>query len=113
MNSQDQMWRDVRTASAGGRDRTALALLALLWTRHIYQFFIAGYLVTAGTLGDRFGRRRVLLTGAGAFAGLSMPFEPGRRSELVVAHSEPPGSGVVRTRYTLAARFVQRINYAS
>lgn len=40
----------------------------LLWMTDIYGFLIAGFLVTMGTLGDRIGRRRLLLTGAAAFA---------------------------------------------
>jgi DHA2 family multidrug resistance protein-like MFS transporter len=40
----------------------------LLWITDIYGFMIAGALLTMGALGDRFGRRRVLLTGAAAFA---------------------------------------------
>ena len=44
----------------------------LLWTVDIYGFMIAGFLVTMGTLGDRIGRRRLLLIGAGAFAVASV-----------------------------------------
>jgi DHA2 family multidrug resistance protein-like MFS transporter len=39
----------------------------LLWINDIYGFMVAGFLVTMGTLGDRVGRRRVLLIGASAF----------------------------------------------
>ena len=39
----------------------------LLWIVDIYGFMIAGSLVTMGTLGDRIGRRRLLLIGAAAF----------------------------------------------
>lgn len=39
----------------------------LLWILDIYGFMIAGFLVTMGTLGDRIGRRRLLLCGAAAF----------------------------------------------
>ncbi|MDW9432431.1 MFS transporter [Sinorhizobium meliloti] len=39
----------------------------LLWINDIYGFMVAGFLVTMGTLGDRIGRRRVLLMGAFAF----------------------------------------------
>ncbi|MBD2747117.1 MFS transporter [Microvirga sp. BT688] len=39
----------------------------LLWINDIYGFMVAGFLVTMGTLGDRVGRRRVLLIGAFAF----------------------------------------------
>ena len=44
----------------------------LLWIIDIYGFMVAGFLVTMGTLGDRIGRRRLLLTGAAAFGGVSI-----------------------------------------
>ncbi|MGH3920883.1 MAG: MFS transporter, partial [Pseudonocardiaceae bacterium] len=40
----------------------------LLWIVDIYGFLIAGFLLTMGTLGDRIGRRRLLLVGATGFA---------------------------------------------
>ena len=40
----------------------------LLWIVDVYGFFVAGFLITMGNVGDRFGRRRVLLVGAAAFA---------------------------------------------
>jgi len=39
----------------------------LLWILDIYGFMIAGFLITMGTLGDRIGRRKLLLAGAVAF----------------------------------------------
>lgn len=39
----------------------------LLWIIDIYGFLVAGMLITMGTLGDRIGRRRLLLIGAAAF----------------------------------------------
>ena len=39
----------------------------LLWIIDIYGFMVAGALVTMGTLGDRIGRRELLLIGAAAF----------------------------------------------
>lgn len=39
----------------------------LLWIVDIYGFLIAGTLITMGTLGDRIGRRKLLLSGATAF----------------------------------------------
>lgn len=39
----------------------------LLWIVDIYGFMIAGSLITMGTLGDRIGRRKLLLVGAAAF----------------------------------------------
>jgi MFS transporter, DHA2 family, multidrug resistance protein len=43
-----------------------------LWITDAYGFLVAGFLVTMGTLGDRIGRRRLLLIGAAAFAALSV-----------------------------------------
>jgi DHA2 family multidrug resistance protein-like MFS transporter len=39
----------------------------LLWIIDIYGFMIAGFLVTMGTLGDRIGRRKLLMAGGAAF----------------------------------------------
>ncbi len=44
----------------------------LLWITDIYGFLLAGWLVTMGTLGDRIGRRRLLLIGSGAFGAASV-----------------------------------------
>jgi MFS transporter, DHA2 family, multidrug resistance protein len=44
----------------------------LLWIVDIYGFLAAGSLVTMGTLGDRIGRRRLLLIGAAAFGAASV-----------------------------------------
>jgi DHA2 family multidrug resistance protein-like MFS transporter len=44
----------------------------LLWIVDIYGFLIAGSLITMGTLGDRIGRRRLLLIGAAAFGFASV-----------------------------------------
>ena len=37
-----------------------------LWITDIYGFMVAGLLITMGSLGDRIGRRRLLLVGGGA-----------------------------------------------
>ena len=44
----------------------------LLWIVDIYGFLVAGSLITMGTLGDRIGRRRLLLIGAVAFGAASV-----------------------------------------
>jgi DHA2 family multidrug resistance protein-like MFS transporter len=44
----------------------------LLWIIDIYGFMVAGFLITMGTLGDRIGRRKLLLIGAAAFGVLSL-----------------------------------------
>ena len=43
-----------------------------LWISDSYGFMVAGLVITMGTLGDRIGRRRLLMTGAAAFAVLSV-----------------------------------------
>ena len=44
----------------------------LLWITDIYGFMIAGSLITMGTLGDRIGRRKLLMIGAAAFGAASI-----------------------------------------
>jgi DHA2 family multidrug resistance protein-like MFS transporter len=44
----------------------------LLWIVDIYGFVLAGFLIPMGTLGDRIGRRRLLLIGAAAFSVASV-----------------------------------------
>ena len=44
----------------------------LLWIIDIYGFLVAGSLITMGTLGDRIGRRRLLLIGAATFGAASI-----------------------------------------
>ncbi|MGP3968803.1 MFS transporter [Streptomyces sp. 6N223] len=43
-----------------------------LWIMDAYGFFIAGFLITMGTLGDRVGRRRLLMIGMAAFGAASV-----------------------------------------
>jgi DHA2 family multidrug resistance protein-like MFS transporter len=44
----------------------------LLWIGDVYSFVIAGLLVSMGSLGDRIGRKKLLLSGAAAFGALSV-----------------------------------------
>ncbi|OKI13055.1 MFS transporter [Nocardiopsis sp. TSRI0078] len=44
----------------------------LLWIMDVYGFMIAGFLITMGTLGDRVGRRRLLMVGAAVFGAASV-----------------------------------------
>ena len=94
MNAQEQ---SEQSATAGRREFTGLAVLAVaalllsldlsvlylalphlsrdlgansieqLWILDIYGFMTAGFLITMGSLGDRIGRRRLLLIGAAVF----------------------------------------------
>ena len=52
-----------------------------LWIVDIYGFMVGGFMVTMGTLGDRIGRRKLLLIGAATF-GIS---------SIVAAFSRSPG----------------------
>ncbi|QDY76449.1 MFS transporter [Streptomyces qinzhouensis] len=53
-------------------DSLAPAGSQTLWIMDIYGFMIAGFLVTMGTLGDRIGRRRLLMIGAVAVGATSL-----------------------------------------
>jgi DHA2 family multidrug resistance protein-like MFS transporter len=53
----------------------------LLWIVDIYGFLAAGSLLIMGTLGDRIGRRKLLLIGSACFASLS----------VIAAFSRTPG----------------------
>ncbi|MEU6202800.1 MFS transporter [Micromonospora musae] len=53
-----------------------------LWIFDIYGFVLAGLLITMGALGDRIGRRRLLLCGAVAFGAAS----------VLAAYADSPGT---------------------
>jgi DHA2 family multidrug resistance protein-like MFS transporter len=57
----------------------------LLWIVDIYGFLVAGFLITMGTLGDRIGRRRLLLTGATAFGAASVFAAFSSSPEMLIA----------------------------
>ncbi|WP_329458731.1 MFS transporter [Streptomyces sp. NBC_01497] len=57
----------------------------LLWIGDIYSFVIAGLLVSMGSLGDRIGRKKLLLCGSVAFGGVS----------VLTAYATSPGMMIV------------------
>jgi MFS transporter, DHA2 family, multidrug resistance protein len=57
----------------------------LLWIIDIYGFLVAGCLIAAGTLGDRIGRRRLLLIGAAMFGAASVLAAFSRSAEMLIA----------------------------
>jgi DHA2 family multidrug resistance protein-like MFS transporter len=57
----------------------------LLWIIDIYGFLVAGSLITMGTLGDRIGRRRLLLIGAAAFGAASVLAAFSTTAEMLIA----------------------------
>src|ERR671915_67966 len=56
----------------------------LLWIIDIYGFLVAGLLITMGTLGDRIGRRKLLLGGAVWFALASLLAALSTSSEMLM-----------------------------
>jgi DHA2 family multidrug resistance protein-like MFS transporter len=56
-----------------------------LWITDIYGFFLAGFLITMGNLGDRIGRRRLLLIGATGFGLASVLAAFSVNSEMLIA----------------------------
>jgi MFS transporter, DHA2 family, multidrug resistance protein len=57
----------------------------LLWIVDIYGFLVAGLLITMGTLGDRIGRRRLLLLGAAVFGLASLFAAFSTSAEMLIA----------------------------
>jgi MFS transporter, DHA2 family, multidrug resistance protein len=56
----------------------------MLWITDVYGFMIAGFLVTMGMLGDRIGRRRLLMWGAGAFGLVSVVAAVAPSAEVLI-----------------------------
>lgn len=57
----------------------------LLWIIDIYGFVVAGSLITMGTLGDRIGRRRLLMIGAAGFGFVSILAAFSTSTEMLIA----------------------------
>ncbi len=78
----------------------------LLWIIDIYGFMVAGFLVTMGTLGDRIGRRKLLLIGAAAFGTVSLAaaFAPTAEA-LIVARAALGIAGATLAPSTLSLIF--------
>ncbi|GAF44407.1 MULTISPECIES: MFS transporter [Rhodococcus] len=104
-----------RTATAGTREWAGLAVLGLasllvsidvfvlllalpslsrdldasateqLWIMDIYGFLLVGFMLTAGTLGDRIGRRTLLLLGGAGFAAASVVAAFSTSPEMLIA----------------------------
>ncbi|MEU5398128.1 MFS transporter [Streptomyces sp. NPDC005963] len=56
-----------------------------LWIMDAYGFLIAGFLITMGTLGDRIGRRKLLMIGGAAFGAVSVVAACSGSTELLIA----------------------------
>ena len=56
-----------------------------LWIVDVYGFLIAGFLVTMGTIGDRIGRKKLLLIGAAVFGIASVAAAFSTSPEMLIA----------------------------
>jgi DHA2 family multidrug resistance protein-like MFS transporter len=78
----------------------------LLWIIDIYGFFVAGSLITMGTLGDRIGRRKLLLIGAAAFGVTSLLAAFSTSAEMLIVSRALLGiSGATLAPSTLSLIF--------
>ncbi|MEU2299461.1 MFS transporter [Streptomyces antibioticus] len=90
-----------------------------LWIFDIYAFVLAGLLMTMGSLGDRVGRRRLLLVGALAFGAASLAAAYANSAETLIAARAVLGIGgatlmpstmaLVRTMFTDPAQRAKAI----
>ncbi|MFI2644922.1 MFS transporter [Streptomyces sp. NPDC018610] len=90
-----------------------------LWIFDIYAFVLAGLLMTMGSLGDRIGRRRLLLVGAAAFGAASLVAAYANSAETLIAARAVLGIGgatlmpstmaIVRTMFTDPAQRAKAI----
>ncbi|MFF4503948.1 MFS transporter [Streptomyces sp. NPDC001401] len=64
-----------------------------LWIFDIYAFVLAGLLMTMGSLGDRIGRRKLLLIGAAAFGIASLTAAYANSAETLIAARAVLGIG--------------------
>ncbi|MGV9277994.1 MFS transporter [Streptomyces griseosporeus] len=90
-----------------------------LWIFDIYAFVLAGLLMTMGSLGDRIGRRRLLLIGAAAFGTASLVAAYADSAETLIAARAVLGVGgatlmpstmaLIRTMFTDAGQRAKAI----
>ncbi|GAA2419499.1 MFS transporter [Streptomyces coeruleofuscus] len=90
-----------------------------LWIFDIYAFVLAGLLMTMGALGDRIGRRKLLLVGAAAFGAASLAAAYADSAEALIAARAVLGIGgatlmpstlaLVRTMFTDPAQRAKAI----
>ncbi|WP_434091024.1 MFS transporter [Streptomyces goshikiensis] len=74
-----------------------------LWIMDMYGFMVGGFLVTMGTLGDRIGRRKLLLIGAAVFGAASLMAAFSTSPEMLIAARALLGiSGATLAPSTLA-----------
>ncbi|MFF8194700.1 MFS transporter [Streptomyces bobili] len=90
-----------------------------LWIFDIYGFVLAGLLMTMGSVGDRIGRRRLLLIGAAAFGAASLTAAYADSAETLIlaravlgiggATLMPSTMALIRTMFTDAGQRAKAI----
>ncbi|MFF3329907.1 MFS transporter [Streptomyces sp. NPDC002888] len=90
-----------------------------LWIFDIYAFVLAGLLMTMGSLGDRIGRRKLLMIGAAAFGTASLIAAYANSAETLIAARAVLGIGgatlmpstmaLIRTMFTDPAQRAKAI----
>jgi len=90
-----------------------------LWIFDIYAFVLSGLLMTMGSLGDRIGRRKLLLLGAAAFGTASLAAAYANSPEMLIAARAVLGIGgatlmpstmaIIRTMFTDAGQRAKAI----
>jgi DHA2 family multidrug resistance protein-like MFS transporter len=79
----------------------------LLWIIDIYGFLVAGTLITMGTLGDRIGRRKLLMIGAAAFGVASLGAAFSGSPQMLIASRATMGiAGATLAPSTLSLIFI-------
>ncbi len=72
----------------------------MLWIIDIYGFMVAGFLMVMGSLGDRIGRRKILMIGAVAFGLASVLAAFAQTAEQLIA-----ARAVLNRAFHLVAHF--------
>ena len=92
----------------------------MLWVVDVYAFVLAALLVTMGTLGDRIGRRRLLLWGAFFFGVASVLAGLSNSAEMLIAARAMQGAAgatlmpstlsLIRAMFTVAAERARAVS---
>src|SRR5262245_56981284 len=83
----------------------------LLWIVDIYGFMVAATLITMGTLGDRIGRRKLLMIGAASFGAASLLAAFSLSAEMLIVSRAVMGiAGATLAPSTLSLIFVMFLN---
>src|SRR5260370_8558816 len=70
-----------------------MSLAALQWVVVSYLLTFSALLLTGGRLADRYGRRRILLTGRAVFTAASVPAGMATNAAMLLTARAPPGAG--------------------